>query len=129
MDKNPVGKNGPAGNGNSSAPLGDEELIPVAQLRADIKKGGFGLQVAQLRILMGQTQDTLAKILLTTRQSIVALEKCNSVMDLSDGMLFRLYYFAKELSENKFVPQIITSLSTEILTETLSSIERRANKL
>jgi len=127
MGSNLVGKDKPAGEVESLTPKKTEEFNSLSKLRPEIKKGEFGLQVAQLRILLGQTQDTLAKMLLTTRQSIVALEKCDSVEDLSDGMLFRVYYFAKELSENKFVPEVLTNISQEILALTLKCIGEKVN--
>ena len=128
MGSNLVGSGKPAGEDSSLTPINHEEFNSLSQLRPENKKGEFGLRFAHLRIMMGQTQDTLAKMLLTTRQSIVSLEKSESIKELSDGMLFRVYYFAKEISENKFVSPMITDVSKEILKTTLERIvEKMSN--
>lgn len=116
-------------------PTGKEELVhdikqnaySLSKMIPNTKKGSFGIKVAQIRICLGYTQEILAELLHTTRQSIVALEKSNSVNDLSDQMLFRVYYFANEVSENQYLPCQILNISKEVLNTTKECIEIKAN--
>ena len=129
MARNHVGGSGkPASDDDSLASNCNEELNSLSRLKLENMKGGFGEKVAQIRILLGQTQKSLADMLLTSRQSIVALESCDNVNKLSDGMLFRTYYFVKELSENKFVPSLIVSISNDLLKEITQCIVEKATK-
>ena len=123
MDSNLVGIGKPAGEVDEVK----NSINSLSQIIPETSKGGFGFQVAQIRILLGQTQNSFAKMLLTTRQSIVALEKIVNADELSDGMLFRVYYLAKEVSENVLATSLLSSVSKEVLGITRRCIEDKVN--
>lgn len=72
---------------------------PIQRLRKE-KEDSFGVRLALIRIMLGQTQESFGNLLLTNRQTIAMMERCDQVDDLKDDMLFRLYYFTKEVMDN-----------------------------
>ena len=67
----------------------------------------------QYRVLSGSTQDEFADRLLISRISQSHIEKINSLSDISNDLLFRLYYiiFKDRLDEEDY----ITGLREDLL--------------
>ncbi len=99
----------------------------LPELRTDIKEECFGIRVALVRMMLNLTQEALAEMILSTRQSVAAMEKCESIDQLSDGMMFRLYYFTKEISEKRYISEDIIVRCESILKDLRTLILDRTN--
>lgn len=98
---------------------------PVQKIKVNSNEDNLGVRLALIRIMLGQTQESFAELILTNRQSVAAMERCERAEDLSDSSLFRLYYFATEVVNSEFSSKEIKNLSKKILGEVRACISDR----
>lgn len=127
MNRNLSGVGKSAGKKQTKALFIESEVGSLSHIVFNPLQGGFGVKVALLRRLIGISQEQLAKMLLTSRQSIVALERKNDPNEVAENMLFKVFYFSKVLSENTYVPSYIQNEAKELSETTSKCIENKAN--
>lgn len=91
--------------------------IPAHAYNARRNENSFGVRISLIRLLLGQTQEAFADMMLTNRQAVASIERAVSIEQLSEGMIFRTYYLTKEISENKYVTNDIRERANQIVNE------------
>lgn len=98
---------------------------PVQKIKVNGNKESLGVHLALIRIMLGQTQESFAELMLTNRQTIAAMERCENVNGLSSSSLFRLYYFMTEVDNSNYISKEIKNLSKKVLGEVRACITER----
>lgn len=80
-------------------------------------ENSFGVRISLIRLLLGQTQEAFAEMMLTNRQAVASIERAVNIEQLSEGMIFRTYYLTKEISENQYVTNDIRERANQIVNE------------
>jgi len=91
--------------------------ISVQALSKSRNENSFGVRFSLIRLLLGQTQEAFADMMLTNRQAVAAIEKSENIEQLSEGMIFRIYYLTKEISEGKYITSDIKQRANQIVGE------------
>ena len=90
-------------------------------------ENSFGIRLSLIRIMLGQTQESFADLMMTTRQAVASMEKCTSIDELKEGMIFRLYYLLSEVSENTYFASEIRQIASSLLNDVRTYIADRTN--
>ena len=90
-------------------------------------ENSFGIRLALIRVMLGQTQESFAELMMTNRQAVALAEKCAEIDDLKDGMVFRVYYFLNEAAVNNYFASEIRQLASSLLKEVRAYIADRTN--
>lgn len=104
---------------------GSEKSIQDLSVRRN--EDSFGVRITLIRLLLGQTQESFANLILSNRQAVAAMERSDCIDELSEGMVFRLYYFAKEITENTYISKDIKVRAEGILNEARTYISDRVD--
>lgn len=87
----------------------------------------FGNLIYNFRCSLGLTQEELGNILLTSRVTVVKLEKSLVVSDCSNELLFKLYYYATKIIENDKIDDLVKLNTENIYNSVELELNRRTN--
>lgn len=89
----------------------------------------IGKEIKILRSLLEMTQEDFAKLILLNRVTLSKLEKAEKDEDISDEMVFRLYYLTKTIIENPSYAPYVRGRATKIYEIISDILKRRSTEL
>ena len=98
-------------------------------------KDGIGTQVRCIRTYLNYTQKELAQFLCVDRMTIVSIEKTTNDSEISSDVLFRLYYFGRNLLDsdidgflNELCKKMLNAIDAEITRKIFAKAEKDKQK-
>lgn len=74
----------------------------------------IGKEIKILQELLDITQDDMAKMVFISRATLIKLEKVKNIEEITDNILFKLYYATERFNENQNIPEYARKKALEL---------------